>query len=252
MEGTIWATIVGGAIASSSGLGAWWLSRRDKERDRRLSLKKEVFMELASALEKPIEVLSNITNLNLPREQVFAVGGSLGTTSRLAMIADERTATLAFDALAYYAEACTELIPFRWRTEQSDSAIRDLQQRFEFDRTTYSAALARGERLNDLEVRIQGQLAQRTHLIAERAGHLVALYSETLRHLTEYRSRLGRVLVSLRREIDFGADTEWLNTVLIELDTRQRRALSILISDIQDDPTGRSLRPPQERAPGAG
>jgi hypothetical protein len=259
MSEALLGVLLGGLIGIVGGFSTTLVqlrgSARAKERERRLSLKKEIVLEASLALDKPLTALANVGRFDLTKEQVVAPlqEGPGGWLNKLALVAEAPTQRAVSEALNCSIDCLVELILRRVEVERLDVDLEIVRSqisdavRWQGEATEFIKALGATAQMDraTFDLRAQWQASEQTlrHARSTEALHLarrlqlqIALYSRLLELRTNYLQRLGEALVEMRKEIDLSANLDEWREIVQESQRRGEAAFRRLLDGLSETP----------------
>lgn len=219
--------LVGGAIGVVGALGGSWLQNRydakQRERERQLSLRRDVYLEAAEGLAGLQEYLGGMADPARPMDQLAqAIKGRPGWQNKIHVVASLPTINAFAEADGYFVSAAVSAIPLRYEIDQAGRQLASLQEREEqlkryqgYLHTSLQAqiqqlpahdAVAAANQLRQAIDRVQQDIASlesdQGQLLDQRARNMHRLLIDTLERVAQHRILTARALLAVRREID--------------------------------------------------
>jgi uncharacterized protein (DUF885 family) len=247
--GSFLGTLVGGLIAFLTLRAQFRHEAREKERERKLSLRRDIYLGAMEAIGKSQFFLGSFSrdDLGIPKilEQLQEVPGAL---SKAQLVASEET----FAALDRFGDfmisSSIDLFVLRVRVNhlreemaaQKDH-ISQLEERLSYIRELFQALPQEDPRheqgriewagnQNELEAareRLQ-RLAQRNVEVTERLG------KETMKATLSSQAETGKVVLQIRREIELPLKEEWYLRHLEEREKRLQVKANAIYGEVDD------------------
>jgi DNA repair ATPase RecN len=247
--GGLFGTLVGGLIAFFTLRAQLKHEAKEKERERQLTLRRDVYLEAMEAIGKSQFFLGTFSrdDLDIPKilEQLQEIPGAL---SKAQLVASEET----FTALDHFGElmasSSIDLLALRLRVnhlreeiEAQNLQISQLEQRFSYVRELVQAVPREDPRHEQgrLELdRIQNELmternrlqrlTQRNVEVTEHLGR------EAVKATFSSQVEAGKVILQIRREIELPLKEEWYLRHLAEREGRFQPKIDAIYRDVDD------------------
>jgi hypothetical protein len=243
---TIWGVLLGAVLAFGATFVATRLQlahdAKQRERERRMSLRRDIFLEAADAVAGTTDYFFKFANVEVPMRELTISTSKPGWINKLYMVASLETIEAFTQTSLALGAAAFDLLQRRFVlervnnkltlvTEQVEAAGREQQSAGEI-----AAALAKEAPSSEvLEKRkhVQDRWEQSLHayekviiqqreLIDERLALQKALLEHAIRHSTTYQARLRHALVQLRSELDFSIDLDKFEKLAERIDGQLR------------------------------
>ena len=211
-----------------------------KNRDREMTLRRDVYLEAASQLAKAALYIANFGDLNLPLNEHQAIAENFGAAmSRVHMVAGMGILSKAIEASNEFARVNLELTLLRFSLLFDKQRIATLQKLVENDIAQQQNLVTRMGQLQaanpnhpeipalaatfqELESRIQQDRQQYQELSSKQmAGHF-NLSSIVFKRTLSFAEKLIEVTIALRKELDFDLKGRVMRKIIKILSTNLR------------------------------
>lgn len=254
----IWGAVVGAAGA----LGAVWLQLRHerglRERENRLSLKKDVYLQCAEALSSAQGFLASFSRLDLSqREHLATIQGNPGWLNKVHLVAGFSTIEAFTAAGDYFTAAAFELVKHRSELESLNAQLSrkeaERDQLIDHQRQLQTALQnASARTLSEQETQAASHI---WNLVQQTQQRLDALFSEidaeidyrlkrhldlirlSARHSTEFQRVLVPVNVCIRQEIGEPLDQSDYRRLVDSSTKAQEQRLHALLREFEAEPS---------------
>ncbi len=218
--------LVGGLMALGGALGASWLQNRheaqQRERERQLSLRKEVYLEAAEGLSGVQEYLGGLADAaRTLAELAQCIKSRPGWQNKVHVVASLETISAFAEADAYFVSAALSTIPLRYDLDESERRLEaaqgrknQLQQYQSYLHTSLQAqvklfpahpAVVSAGQVREAIDATQGELVrlgeQVGQLLEQRAAKLKQLVEGALERVAEHRKLVATAMLAVRDEI---------------------------------------------------
>jgi hypothetical protein len=226
-----------GALSASVPVSVQaWLARRERLRERKFELKKQVFLDGASGLERIVDTIASLAySQSGNQEQIKSAPDQDGWTVRLMMSIEQnstgRSVAAAFicgnEAIARLSWKRAEIAALDARLATNRQQIAYLRGLLHVDDQKQSQTQETANRLVE-EWRQCLELDKR--LTDKRIRDVTALFQKALDWRGKYRGLLAAAIVEMRKELDFEPAAAWLPAVVREVQEKDREIMSSLSS----------------------
>lgn len=244
----LWGVLLGSLLA----FGATYVATRrqllhdaeQRERDRKMSLRRDVFLEVADGLAGTTDYFFKFANADVPLVELGASTQKYGWLNKLYVIASLETIEAFSEANGQYGAAVFDLMRERLRVEDLKHKIDGVGQQIELcvseQRHVGELAAALANQVRTAQVmdeqkltaqRWEDSVEERTRLDREQSEYLDAklriqksLLERAVQHTLAYQSKLRKALSAIRNELDFPIHSGELERMSrrIEIDVQNR------------------------------
>jgi hypothetical protein len=227
MTETIQVGILTAASAIIAGLGGvalqLWHAGRQRERERVLNLRHQVFLEFADGAAKPIQYLIDLPNIDKPLSELAPLATStLAASNRLHGVAQLQTLEAFTKAQECFGEITLALLPKRFELDKltahinasdvrRDDLLKQIQQRTTQLQSTSDQAHARVliETNKQSLAELDELDNQHRPLILARIQKQIALTVDCVRAAGDYAQCLYRLNAEMRKEMELPLGDEY-------------------------------------------
>jgi hypothetical protein len=227
----IFEVLIGGVIGVAGALGGTWLQNRhdskQRERERQMALRRDVYLQAAEGLAGLQEYLAGISDTSRSMTDLAQVlRGVPGWQNKIHTVASLETITAFAEADRVFIAGCIAAIPHRYAIDQVDrrmAALEDratqLRQYQSYLHTSLQAqlpqfpskeAVATASQIRQAIDFVQRQIddleEQHCELASARSAQIRQLFRGTIGRVAEYRQLTGKALLAIRQEIDLPLD----------------------------------------------
>ena len=243
---TIWGVLLGAILAFGATFVATRLQlthdAKQRERERRMSLRRDIFLEAADAVAGTTDYFFQFANIEVPMRELTISTSKPGWINKLYIVASLDTIEAFSQASLALGAAAFDLLQRRFVlervnskltlvTEQVEAAGREQQSIGEI--ATALAKESPSPEVFEKRKHFQDRWEQSLHtyenviiqqrdLIDERLALQKALLEDAIRHSASYQARLRHALVQLRAELDFPVDLDKFEKLTERIDGQLR------------------------------
>ena len=238
----IWGVIIGSVLA----FGATYVATRrqlrhdasQRERDRLMQLRREVFLEAAEGVAGSGEYFVKLANADLPVSDITAANPKPGWLNKLYTVASVEAIEAFSRASAYLGSAMFDLIRRRLPIDdvknRLDAANQQIETMKELQEAIHAAAAAAAAEMATPEIlerrQMIGQHWAQVWQESERLGALVStlldeklklqrqLLEQAMSYSRDYQKQLRKALVALRNDLEMPLDEMRFETIMDQID----------------------------------
>jgi hypothetical protein len=257
----IWGVLLGSVLAFGATFVATRLQLRhdaeQRERDREMSLRRDIFLEAADAVAGTTDYFFKFANIDLPLSELTLTVAKPGWLNKLYTVASLETIEAFSEASLALGAAAFELLRQRFVLEGVKSKLDVVNEQVEAARREQQSV---GEIAHELanqmpspelfEKRKHFQqrwersldtfevvIAEQRKLIDERLNLQRALIKEAVQLSATYQTKLRAALSQLRGELDFPIDFDKLELMNERLDSHLRPKFEEMLDAMGKDET---------------
>lgn len=123
MSDTILGVLIGAGAALAGSLVQLWFSTRQRERERYMQLRRDVYLSAAEGLAASVEYLSQHARTDIPFGKAVAPSAMVGWLLKAYLIADTDALIALNEASTLIAAAIVDMAPFRLAVQKVDDDI---------------------------------------------------------------------------------------------------------------------------------
>jgi hypothetical protein len=243
-----------GAVATLAGSAVQlWFSARQRERDRHMQLRRDVYLGAAEGLAGFIEYLNQHARADIPFGKAALPVGAAGWLLKTYRVAGTDTLIAFNEASAAVATAAIDMTAHRLAVQQADDEIAvergevERIQRFMDDmlseikaadtehptETTLKRSEWAAEQHSIANARLVEELAKLDELTSEHARRLKTLMERSIRINTKIQKPIRAALLAARSELELKLDAGKYGSAAAELDMRMSAKVQELIDLIE-------------------
>jgi len=255
----IWGVLLGSLLA----FGGTYVATRQqlkydamqRERDRKMQLRRDVFMEAAEGVTGNTGFFMKFTNVNLPVTEIIAVDTKPGWLNKLYAVASIESIEAFTLANAALGASAFELLRQRLDVEEvnnrittANEEIETVKAKIEQIRDTVSKAenITATPEVEKARAALANHWAQALEDLTKLYDKLSALQDEhfgaqrrllesAVTHAIEYQRTLRKALVALRAELELPIDAARLESFVAKIDTEMFPKFTRLLDSIDSD-----------------
>lgn len=232
--------LVGALVTLAGSVLQLWFNKRQRERERQMQLRRDVYLEAAEGLAAILDYLNQHGRVDVPLGKASPPSGAASWLFKAYLVANADTLVALTRAGTAVAGAAMDLLPHRLAVSEAEddialtrSKIEGLAQLQEQLRVEASAIASEAPTERALQ-RIQGiheeyQLAQNdrdaeaqnlTRLVNEHARRLRILLEHVTKTNLEVQEPIRRALRAARSELELTIDEERFRRATADIDAR--------------------------------
>jgi len=247
---------VTGGFALGGVLLTLFMNYLERSRDRRMVLRKDVYLGAADAMAGFQEYLASFADPNSPQEkQKEMLKGVAGSINKIHVAGGIETIRRFEAAGQFFSDRVLKMSRTRFQFRQKDQKIgevRDYMSRVEeslMGLRTIMQGLQREEPTEDnvqqwhaaMQVYKQGEVKldvvvqEHLRLLDERQEIHLRLLNEALESATQFREYLGQANLALRRELRLKLPGEEYTSIMDKGSQQLHRSFSVLMQGLEED-----------------
>jgi hypothetical protein len=205
-------------------------------------LRRDVFLEFADAVTKPLQYLSQISNWEVPFAQLTTLQQAImGPSNKMHGVARLSTIRALLDAQETFSEAAFDLLPKRMELEKLTLKIRSAEDQIAYAERQASQftdsvhSLSRlphpdVQRIDDIVRVLKTTIANavelrelRTTMVLQRSELQLSMATDAVRLTATYSRQLARLNISMREEMDMPLSDGYEESLMASFDRVQEK-----------------------------